>query len=572
MENIYPRDFFPIEHPDAPLVNVQFRTKITGEPIESSQNWESVTFNPSSFFESLTLEDRGGAQQVTLNLFDKNYARLENIVVKSILSARLSNRLVEEPNYTEDDSGFFQFYVARTSSVNLRIRFGYSQVLDDVDYIEEVDTASEAWKGRVREKKLVSRSPWIYLRLSGVKFRPSTEGLKIEIKAFSTTSSFLDKAKMIQKFAKLRGTPVDILENIGRIVNEAAQQSSGGKETVVFDLGDDPPIAYPDSSEDTAEGEIEIMLGTESAYLRYENVEDRTTIAPLYKSLRQILTEICSKVKPKIYDADGNEIEEVEDNSFEGNGIDEQSERITSTAPYGYVIEEEEDVTTLRFYYQDPNEAINNQNYVRTYVWNEDGHSIVRNASLETKTDFATLNVPIATINSDGGEMTLHVATGLDSNADVDNLEDAEDEDSIMDFNLGNLTNVSAALESPDFDAMFVAEVKDTSGFESSNEAITAQRAAAIISRRLVASLNRQIFTGIIELTGDPFYLFDASLKPFSYLINLIINRPNYLDENGEFVEGGKSYSSGLYAISKITHSISTSGFVTRLDVMKWPT
>lgn len=572
MENIYPRDFFPIENPDAPLVNIQFRTKVTDKEIENSQNWESVTFNPSTFFESLSLEDRGGAQQIVLNLFDKNYARLENTVVKSILSARLANRLVEEPNYTRDDSGYFQFYVSKTSAVNLRVRFGYSQVLEDVEYIEEISTSSTAWKERIREKKLVSRSPWIYFRISGVKFRPATEGLKVEIKAFSTTSSFLDKAKMIQKYAKLTGTPRDILENIGRVVNEAAQQASSGNETVEFDLGDDPPVAYADSSEDTAEGEIEIMLGTESAYLRYENVEDRTTIAPLYKSLRQILTEICSKVRPKIYDADGNQIEEVEDNSFEGNGIDEQSERITSTAPYGYVIEEEDKLTKIRFYYQDPNEAINSQTYVRTYVWNEEGHSIVKNATIETKTDFATLNVPIATINSDGGEMTMHVATGLTSDADLDNLEDAENEDSIMDFNLGNLTNVSAALDDPNFDTAFVSEVRSTNGFESSGEAITSQRAAAIISRRLVTALNRQIFTGTIELPGDPFYFFDANLKPFSYLIRLIINRPNYINEDGEFQAGGKSYSSGLYAISKITHSISTSGYTTILSVMKWPT
>jgi hypothetical protein len=95
--------------------------------------------------------------------------------------------------------------------------------------------------------------------------------------------------------------------------------------------------------------------------------------------------------------------------------------------------------------------------------------------------------------------------------------------------------------------------------------------AAKRMMRSFNSNINETIAEGNITLQGDPFYFFDDKVKPFQYIINLVIKRPNYIDKNGDYVEGGKSYLSGLYRIKKITHAISAGSYTTNLEVIKTP-
>jgi len=320
------------------------------------------------------------------------------------------------------------------------------------------------------------------------------------------------------------------------------------------------PEGYPDAS---GEGVIQIMLGSESARPRYNEEKGVYESQRMYKSLKNILDEICSKVRPIIYDSNGNEIQQSQDASSSATGINEDNEKIDKTAKYGYVIRESEKETTVEFYYQDPNDQLKNQPNARVYTWLEHGQSIIKNLDIKSKTDFAMLNVQVATIDDDNGEMTLHVANGRPQNS--------EQQDSEVDYTVGNLKDVSEALNSQDFNAMFVTDIRNTQDYQVTNGRLSPQQAAAILARNVVHNLNQTVFAGTIDLPGDPFYLFDASVKPFSYLIKVLVKRPNYINSSGEFVAGELSYLSGLYAIKKITHKVSTSGYETSLDVMKWP-
>lgn len=582
MENIFAKDFFAIEHPTAPLVNIQFRTKLTETDITDPSNWTSVTFNPSTFFNSLSIEDRGGAQMLTLSLFDKNYARLENTIVKSILVARLANKLVGESNISSDDTNYFEFYISKSSSANIRIRFGYSQFGNDDGYIDETSTNDEAWINRVTSKMPVIRSPWLYFQMSKANFKITQEGLKIEMAAFSVTGSFLSKARLIQKFAKVVGTPKDVIEQIGKIVTAAAAANG---DIVKFEMAGVepskiagiPPSGYPTEVEENGEtttiDAIEIMLGSEASVPR-TNFEDPDWYKSerMYKTLRTILNEICSKVRPIVYDVNGDIIPPSDDTT--GVGVDEESESLDKTANYGYTIVENDIETIVQFYYQDPNEQMKTQMYLRNYVWNETGHSIIKSLDIQTKTDFAMLNLQIATIDTDTGNLTVHVARGgeipeedrIDENGEVSGNQDTS-----VDYTIGRLQNVTDALNNANFNAMFVTNIRETSSYQVSGEQLNPNQAAAIISRKIVSNINNQVFNGTITLPGDPYYLFDGSIKPFSYLIQVIIRRPNYVNDSGEFVPGGTSYSSGLYVIKKITHTISGSGYETELSIMKWP-
>lgn len=555
IRSVLPDRFFNIEQPSTPWVSIQFRTRIEpNEDLESSAHWESITLNPVTLFNSVEIEDSGGAQQLSLSLYDKNFANLENLIVRSIVAARKANNLTKNPNYSQDEEEFFSFYVARNSSANLRIRFGYSQWQDENNpYIDPVSVDDSSWKSRAENNRTVIRSPWLYFQISGVEFDLKKEGLKAELKAFSVTTTFLDRAKLYESYAKITGHPRDIINDIGDIVNEVAATRN---EQVEFRILDEPRAEI--SQEDGKE-QIEIMLGSEPTL-----ASDGQTIKmeERRRPLRRILDDICSKVKDKMYDEDGNEIQDTNDSSPDGSGIDEENEQIDKVVSYNYTLREENGINVIEFFYEDPNNFFNEFDTVRAYTWSQNSQSIVKELDIKTNTDFATLNVPIVSISGDGDDATMHVARG-------NNDDDTQDDE--MDFSIGHIRNVSAALDDENFDAAFVSGVRNSDDLEVSNDRITPQQAGAIMSRKIVKQINDQIFSGSLSLFGDPFYLFDSVIKPFSYMIKVVVFRPSYIDRNGEFVQGEKSYLTGYYAIKKITHNISSRGFNTNLEVMRWP-
>ena len=50
--------------------------------------------------------------------------------------------------------------------------------------------------------------------------------------------TFLDKAKMIQKYAILRGIPKTLLKDLGNVINKASKSTGG--TIVEFQFKDDP--------------------------------------------------------------------------------------------------------------------------------------------------------------------------------------------------------------------------------------------------------------------------------------------------------------------------------------------
>ena len=564
MKNSYPDSFFPIENPSSPWTEIQFRTAIdNSKEISDASQWTSITINPSNFFNSFSIEDQGGAQMLTLNLYDKNFANIENIVVKSIVSAILANHLVKDPNYSTDKTDSLQFYINKSSSVNLRLRFGYSQ-WDSADspYIDEINSANQGWIDRINNDKPVIRSPWLYFQMGGADFSLKEDGEHISIKAFSIVGRFLDKAQMLQKYAKLSGTPTDILTNIEKVVQKAAAKSGDQISFVI-----EPADGY--KTRDGGEEIIEIMLGGIPDYRKLDNGTKEEI--PQYKSLREILDDICSKVKPKIYDTNGNLVQPTQDSSSTGNGINQENQDSYRTFPYGYSIEESSNSSVIHFYYKDPQNGLTKQPNVRTYPWLAYGQSLLKDVSIQSNGEFAALNLQIATINRDGGNVTLHVATGKGTNGNV-NQDSTGNDTNKVDFTIGNIKDASAALNSSDFNAMFVTNIREAKPYETTNDKLTADQAGAILARNIVTNLNTQeVFKGSITIPGDPFYLFDSSIQPFLYVINLVIKRPNYVGSDGTVIDGGLSYLSGYYTVNKITHNVGLNGFETVLEVMKFP-
>lgn len=80
----------------------------------------------------------------------------------------------------------------------------------------------------------------------------------------------------------------------------------------------------------------------------------------------------------------------------------------------------------------------------------------------------------------------------------------------------------------------------------------------------------QSINKGTITLLGDPSLRFGGYINPMTYPIYLDIDLQN---EGVTWKENRatKSTMSGVYVVSKITHSINTQGYVTTLEVMRYP-
>lgn len=554
-EKIYPQDFFQIPQPSAPVANVQFRTKVEkGADIDDPSIWTPITFDPNNFFNEMTIEDNSGYPTLNLTLTDKNYTFLEDKVVQMMVAQRMSNKLVENPNISKDDTGYFEFFIDKKKSANIRVRFGYSEEGLD-DYISDPDMEGSDYAGRADSKKTVIKSPWLYFMVTGLDMNVTENGLQVTIQGREATGSFFDNATMIQKYAKLRGSPKNIINRIGEQIEESSKAASeDGSPTIEIKMVDEPKMY---KNRDGGE-EIEIMLGGKPNIKTDEN--GNQYVDTEYKKVKQIFNEICSQVSPVMYDENGGSVPVSSDGSKEGKGVDDKSSKMKESYPYTYSFVRKKDKDVVQFYYKDPRKT--EQNKMRVYAWLEHGLSIIQNVDINVSQIFSYLNYSLMTYGDDG-EKQLYVSSAKEP--------EEGNQTSEFDSSLGNISNVEKALESQDFDFTFTSGVKNTADSESSTDEVTPGMAAKRMMRRFQSIINENIAKGSITIMGDPYFLFDDKVKPFQHLINIVIKRPNYIDENGEFVEGGRSYLSGNYRVKKATHTISAGQYSTTLEVIKTP-
>jgi hypothetical protein len=556
-KSIYPTTFFNIPHPASPVVSIQFRTKTAqGKSIDDPSLWEEITFDPNNFFSEMSIEDESGYPKLSLTLVDQNYTYLENTIVKTMVAQRLSNKLVEKPNISKDDTGYFEFFVDKKKSANIRVRIGYSeQNLNS--YISDPDFEGKEYSSRANSNRPVIRSPWIYFMITGLDMNIIDNGLQVTIEGRDSIGSFFDKAVMIQKFAKLKGTPKNIINRIGDQIKASSKKASeSGSETICIEIVDEP-LMYVNRD---GGKEIDIMLGGKPVV---RELRDGTRqVETQYKKVKQLFREICSKISPVMYREDGSKIPISSDGSADGTEVNSKSSEMRESYPYTFSFVRKNDKDVIQFYYKDPRNGLRQQPNIRTYIWGEHGQSIVQNVDVTVSQAFSYLNLPIMSFGEDGTKEVY-----------ISKAKDPKEDDNISEFDssLGGIEDVSNALNNADFDFTFTSEVINTSEYETNTDTITSSMAAKRMMRSFNSNINETIAEGNITLQGDPFYFFDDKVKPFQYIINLVIKRPNYIDKNGDYVEGGKSYLSGLYRIKKITHAISAGSYTTNLEVIKTP-
>ena len=529
---IYPDSFFNVPHPDNPWISIQFRTSIA-DPITDGSQWEEITLNPSNFFDNVTIEDESGFQRVELNLLDQYFTRLETLITKSLISVREAQNFSKAKITKSSGDQWFEFKIDNSTMINLRLRFGYGNVNnDDTTFIDSTDYNGE-FNNRIDGKTCI-RTPWIYLQILNVFFKLTEFGLSATISAISTTETWLSRAKMLRRFFIFKETPENILKWVKKTVENISKDASGTQQITVEA---ETPIKVKSTGSDDP-GWIEIVLGNEID-------EDSRSAKTNYRTMKSFLDELCAKIPAKILD-DKNQ-------PIAGDNIEDTNEKLNMAFKYSYMLQQKNaSHYILKFYYPDP--TTKNQPKMRTYVWREYGQSIVKSLEIDSRTDFSALNYQLFTIDTSKNNvaLTLHATNTTSTKEDVKTAR--------------AISPIETTNALKDSEIAYVSDITNISGPQKD--------LSGLITQQVVYWLNQGVFSGTMTIPGDPFYLFDNNVRPFEYMIRVIILRPGFIDESGDFTgskELQQSYLSGYYVVKKITHRIDANGYNTILDIMRWP-
>lgn len=263
--------------------------------------------------------------------------------------------------------------------------------------------------------------------------------------------------------------------------------------------------------------------------------EDSQDLSNVYsKSLSSLFNDFCSQCMPL---AKHTDIISVASKDEEGNqntaalAEDEANYHLAWSVVGKYKTKNGSYQPIVGFYYKKPSRP----GYIRNYHWGTGNamQHIVKDLSIKTSSEFAMYS-SIKTININSGVIT-----------------DATDKD-----NTNNTKLTVSRIQENATDIMFP-------NFINRNKKQT----------NIMNNLMKAINKGTITLLGDPSLVFVDEIQPYRYPIHLDIK----LQQEGaaSWSNGStiyeNSYLSGYYLVTKITHSISSAGYTTTLEVIKYP-
>ena len=229
--------FFEIGNPSAPTIKLQFRTKTDHNnpklKFEDDKWWEEIVDTSSEdtqefqnyLFKSVEIEDDGGVQKLKLELTDQNIAELESLLIRTSLADGYANEKANDSakvNSQQNDSlasGWLRYFVGENANVHIRIRLGYSQDTKSWATSEAINDSMASgtnWSNRKNTpEKTVIMTPWFYFMILNVDVNYSPGiGATALITGASIGNTLLNKFRIIQQYAVLRGTPEKLAKDL----------------------------------------------------------------------------------------------------------------------------------------------------------------------------------------------------------------------------------------------------------------------------------------------------------------------------------------------------------------------
>lgn len=270
--------------------------------------------------------------------------------------------------------------------------------------------------------------------------------------------------------------------------------------------------------------EISISLGSEDSIHK----EKRYT-----KSISSLLNEFCSQCMPYVDPSSVVAEHEVDENGNVNTVIryNETNKQNLSWNIIGYV--EGKNIPIVGLRYKTPIIP----DYIRKYSWglgNKNQHNI-KELSISTNSEFAMMN-------------NISVLKTNSSNPAAAKIN-----------NYGR-TEVSAikSFNNSDIDGMTLFP----------NFILDGDRTETVFN-----DLTQAVCTGAITTIGDPSLIFSGEIQPYVYPIYIDIQLQSegksWSDDDDDNAQ--VSHLSGFYLVNKITHNISNAGYITTMEIMKYP-
>ena len=471
----------------------------------------------------------------------------------------------------------------------------------------------------------IIRSPEINCIITGFEYNFTTEGIEMTVKAIEASTARTVGLKFVQQYASIIDTPSGILkvlrnsfdsihETMGILyaspnqplknsegkylvyTNDSVDKGESSKNKVasiglkikngfyqeiddevvkqrvcenngvenIEDLGDssvwlekleeerDYGISYGEKSDFQ---KIELSLGGEDSWYNTTNEVDKKKV--YYKSFYSLLNEFCEAAPAKpitnttlenaikavnngsgVADNDGNDMSGELESSRSAklkwtSFIIDKSELNNSSGSYSKYL-------YIKFYYEEQSGTTDyfaNFSKIRRYNWGPGfgGNTSVTNITFTNKCLFGL------------------IAAGFDDLSAID-LEKNEV--------LGKSGDGSVGVNTP---------------ITEKNKIVCSDLSTNSKSLNVMKnSFDNSVVEGTVEMLGDPGLCFDikSNLYPFCFPIYLGIYVPvtefmyQAMSNHQPAIE---NEFSGLYVVKKFTHSISSEGFFTKMDIMRYP-
>ena len=635
----YPAEVYSLESLIKEALNIDIKT---GDAVDTGEHYEPLNEESTISSEYLKISNYTSSSKSYENLRIRyGYCDYNPIISHEATRVEENNdnitkKTVGTSKIVVDDEKYFNYFKSKNNNAEtertsrwwdvsngdaskvmdlegkFKINSGKYETVDSTTFSNrtaEIIASENRNVGLAQDKKIqsydqtTSMSYDITYMITDLKTSLKPNGIEYHISAIESINSEVMSKRFLQRYAEISTYPLEVLYLLMRIFNEdnAGRIPQNTPKILLLDEQASGEGFVPskwmnmriDSSKLTEEqvsklksvytneidGEIKpewlknisLKFGSEDALKR--NYAQRESGVPgLYKSVASLMDDFCYACPPKKaksteevkkgYDENGNELQKSE--SFIDAPLrwtvvkNDDTEEVTVDGKK--VRRRKDDTVYIVLYYRKPTKIPK----IRKYTWGPENFykSVVKNINIQNNNEFAVLSG----IKSFEGSNEL---TPTKFNTNSNNINDSK-----------TPSQIYIQYKENDAPIPYNKIFGNTSTAEKYNIAYS-----------------NCMYSGSIDILGDPGLYFNTALQPYTYPIRLDIILPknelyykgfattdwqnDYWDKKKDVEKKyGSNYyvgnqrlheMSGYYVIAKITHNISPSGFTTTLDISSYP-
>ena len=528
-----------------------------------------------NYFSSMEIVDEGGVRKISLNLESVDDLNLETIILRTLkLKRKGVNGILSK--IAEKNEGEFNISSELLADIkyDFMVKFGYTdKPANSSSVINPSNIDDPSFSNRIKDSKPVIKSPWIGFKITGLTSSLVNNRNTFTIEGIESSGYLIDNLCLAlpsgEKSKSANYTARGVINKIGEYLSEASNNNililSDEPEKLVYGnkkMGQKVNFgngAIPISDFDFDDFyNSEKISSKEKSFSFYEEEELEENSLP---TIRNLLNKLCDNFLPSRY----YEFIEVEKNGkvrLMANKVSykniKDKNKIRVENPKFEILKRESTIegikkerTFIRIYYDGPYLIKEDAEFpdLRIYNYKNYNRSVTKNISITSNVDFGIASAAVTIIKD--GENTVFSPSEIDI-----------DDGGVTVKLFGTKQEDSFLILKDNYKYVNFNEGEDHTGETEKDEDKDASKTEADL---MFDALTNYPYKGEVEILGDPFYLFDSLVSPYRYEIYLNISKSKTVLMN----EISDSFYSGIYVVSKITHSMNKEEFITTLEVLK---